>query len=214
MIKAILLIVRPVQTWNGIDVANRSIAYILCVHLLPLILLTSIAEGYGLTHWGKSHQIEKKFVKSYTPTEAVIIEAAQSLVFVGLAFLGAAAAKNYSSTFHRRSTYRQAFTAIAFGMGPLLILRLADLPDVLFPWIPWAVGMVLTVGVLYIGLPCMLKPDPPHAFGLYVMTSLTLVVMFGLWRLLTWQFFLGKFPALERAIANLAGATTGSGTLP
>lgn len=218
MIKAILLIFRPEQTWNGIATANRSIAYILCLHLLPLILLTSVLEGYGLVHWGKTHKVEKKFVKTYEVKEAVIIETVQSLVFVGLAFLGAAAAKSYSSTFHRRSTFQQAFTAIAFGMGPLLILRMVDLADKLHPWIPWAVGMVLTIGVLYLGLPCMLRPDPPHAFGLYVMTSLTLVVMFGLWQLLTWQFFLGKFPNLERTIADLAGvavnATSGGGTLP
>jgi len=72
--------------------------------------------------------------------------------------------------------------------------------------------------VLYLGLPCMLRPDPPHAFGLYVMTTMTLTVMFGLWRLLTTQFLLGKFPGLEKVIANLAGvaahATSGGGTPP
>ena len=53
MIKALLLIFRPSQTWGGIEAANRSIAFILCLHLLPLLLITSIAEGYGLMHWGK-----------------------------------------------------------------------------------------------------------------------------------------------------------------
>jgi len=81
-------------------------------------------------------------------------------------------------------------------------------------WLPWIVGMVLTIAVLYQGLPCLLRPDPPHAFGLYVMTSLTMLVIFGLWRLLTWQFFLGRFPALEKLIANLAGVSAGGGTLP
>lgn len=205
MIKAILLIFRPEQTWNGIAAANRSIAYVLCLHLLPLILLTSLAEGYGLVTWGKGHVIEKKFIKLYTPKEALIIEATQLVIFTGLAFLGAAAAKSYSSTFHRRSTFQQAFTAIAFGMAPMLTLRFADLIPGLHPWVPWAAGMVLTLGVLYLGLPCLLKPDPPHAFGLYVMTCLTLTVMFGLWRMLIMQFFKGKFPELERFIADLAG---------
>jgi hypothetical protein len=218
MIKAILLIFRPEQTWNGIAAANRSIAYVLCLHLLPLILLTSCVEGYGLTEWGKDHVIEKKFTKIYTVKEAVIIEAVQSLVYVGLAFLGAVAAKSYSSTFHRRSTFRQAFTAIAFGLAPMLTLRFADLIPNLYPLVPWAVGMVLTLGVLYLGLPCLLKPDPPHAFGLYVMTSLTLTVMFGLWRMLTMQFFRGKFPGLEQFIADLAGvvasAASSGGTPP
>lgn len=218
MIKAILLIVRPELTWNGIAAANRSIAYILCLHLIPLILLTSLAEGYGLVKWGKPHVIEKKYTKFYDVKEAVAIEAVQAIVLVGLAFLGAAAAKTYSSTFHSRSTYQQAFTAIAFGMAPMLTLRFGDLIQGLFPWIPWAVGMILTLSVLYLGLPCLLRPDPPHAFGLYVMTTMTITVMFGLWRLLTTQFFMGKFPRLEQAIADLVGvassATSGGSTLP
>jgi hypothetical protein len=210
MIKAILLIFRPEQTWNGIASANRSIAYVLCLHLLPLIILTSVAEGYGLTQWGKAQVIEKKFTKLYTVKEAVIIETVQSLALVTLAFLGAAAAKSYSSTFHRRSTFRQAFTAIAFGLAPMLTLRLGDLIGKLNPWVPWAVGMILTIAVLYLGLPCLLRPDPPHAFGLYVMTTLTITVMFGLWRLVTTQFLLGKFSGIARLIADLAGVAAGT----
>jgi len=214
MIKALLLIIRPVQTWGAIDVANRSIAYVLCLHLLPLILLTSAAEGYGLMHWGKTHRGEMNYIKKYELNEVIIIQAAQSIVYLSLAFLAAYAAKNYAGTFHRRATYRNAFTAIAYGIAPLLTFRLADLSATLIPWVPWAVGMVLTVAVLYLGLPCLLKPDPPHAFGLYVMTSLTMVVIFGLWRLLTWQFFLGRFPALEKFILDLAGVSAGVGTPP
>lgn len=214
MIKALLLIVRPVQTWGGIDVANRSIAYVLLLHLLPLILLTSAIEGYGLMEWGKTHRGEMNFVKKYELKEVIVIETVQSLGFLALAFLAAYATKNYAATFHRRTSYRHAFTAIAYGLAPLLTLRLGDLSPTLIPWVPWAVGMVLTVAVLYLGLPCLLKPDPPHAFGLYVMTSFTLVVIFGMWRLITWQFFLGRFPGLEKIIANLVGITAGVGTPP
>jgi hypothetical protein len=214
MIKALLLIFRPVQTWGGIDAANRSIAYVLCLHLLPLILLTSLAEGYGLMTWGRAHKGEMTYIKKYELAEVVIIQAAQVVVYLGLVFLAAFAAKNYAGTFHRRSTYRQAFTAIAYGLAPMFLLRLGDLISGLNAWVPWAVGIVLAIGVLYLGLPCLLRPDPPHAFGLYVMTSLTLLVAFGLYRLVYWQFFLGKFPALEKAVSSLAGVSATGGTPP
>lgn len=214
MIKALLLLIRPVQTWGAIDAANRSIAYVLCLHLLPLILLTSAIEGYGLMHWGKMHRGEMNYIKHYELKEVIVIETVISIGFLALAFLAAYATKNYAGTFHRRGTFRHAFTAIAYGLAPLLTLRLGDLSATLLPWIPWAAGMVLTVAVLYLGLPCLLKPDPPHAFGLYVMTSFTLVVIFGLWRLLTWQFFLGRFPGLENVITNLAGVSAAVGTPP
>jgi len=211
MIKALLLIFRPVQTWGGIDAANRSIAYVFCLHLLPLILLTSVAEGYGLMRWGHSHG---HYVKKYELQQAIALESAQTLVYVGLAFLGAYATKTYAATFHRRSTFRQSFTAVAYGLAPMLLLRLGDLIVGLNAWVPWAAGMVLTVAVLYLGLPCLLKPDPPHAFGLYVMTSLTLVVMFGIWRLMNFQFNLGAFPKLDHLLESLASVNASLGTPP
>jgi len=213
MIKALLLIVRPGPTWGAIDSAGRSIVYLLLVHLLPLILLTSAIEGYGLVKWGRTHKGETTLTKHYDTKEVIALESIQSVVYLGFAFLGAYAARNYAATFHRRTTYRQAFTAIAFGMSPLLTLRLGDLIVGLNAWVPFSVGLVLTLGVLYIGLPCLLKPDPPHAFGLYVMTCLTLTVMFGLWRLITWQYFVGRFPGLEKLIADLSGLT-GAATPP
>ena len=53
MIKALLLIFEPIATWEGIFRARRSLRFILALYLLPLLLVTSAAEGYGLVHWGK-----------------------------------------------------------------------------------------------------------------------------------------------------------------
>lgn len=205
MIKALLLIFRPSQTWGGIDAAKRSIAFILCLHLLPLLLITSIAEGYGLMHWGKQHKGETSQMRTYDFKQVVAIEIAQGVALLGMVFLGAFAAKSFAETFHNRSKFREAFTAVAYGASPLLLLRLGDLFPELSVWVPWAVGIVLMVSVLYLGLPCLLKPDPPHAFGLYVMTSLTLVVVNSIMRLFIYYFHKGNFPKLEQMLNGLAG---------
>ena len=42
MIKALLLLIRPVPTWEGIATAGRGILFVLFLYLLPLILLTSV----------------------------------------------------------------------------------------------------------------------------------------------------------------------------
>ena len=55
----------------------------------------------------------------------------------------------------------------------MLLLRMADLSPAITLWGPWGVGIALTIAVLYHGLPCILRPDPPHAIGLYFLTSLT-----------------------------------------
>ena len=77
MIKALLLVFRPAQTWGAIEAAKRSVAYILCVYLLPMILITSVAEGYGLMHWGKLHKGEVTEVRTFNLTKVLVMEVAQ-----------------------------------------------------------------------------------------------------------------------------------------
>ena len=205
MIKALLLLLRPESTWEGIANAGRGIMFVLFLYLLPLILLTSVVEGYGLHRWGKWQKGEVTMLKKFSVPEAVVVEAAHNLLLLGVAFVGAQAAKSFAGTFHRRHTYTHAFTAIAYGLGPLLVLRMADLWPALTPWGPWGVGIMLTIAVLYHGLPCILRPDPPHAIGLYFLTSITLFVAAGLARLIYVYYVEGRFRGLEKIVNDLIG---------
>ena len=77
-----------------------------------------------------------------------------------------------------------------------------------FPLFPAAL-LALTVTVLYHGLPCILRPDPPHAIGLYFLTSLTLFVAVGLVRLVYVYYVEGRFHGLEKIVNDLiAGLPT------
>lgn len=203
MIKAFLLLIRPVPTWEGIANAGRGILFVLFLYLLPLLLLTSAIEGYGLHHWGKWQRGEVSFLKKFSVPEVVVIEAAHSLLLIVVTFVGALAAQSFAGTFHRRHTFTHAFTAIAYGLGPLLVLRLVDLSAAITPWVPWGIGIVLTVAVLYHGLPCVLRPDPPHAIGLYFLTSMTLIVIAGLVQLIYVYYVEGRFKGLTRIVADL-----------
>ena len=203
MIKALLLIFEPVGTWDGIFRARRSLGFILALYLLPLLLVTSAAEGFGLVHWGKK-QGEFGRLNHFPLREAVLIEAAQILVFLAVVFGGASLIKVVGETFHGRHTYTQAFTAVAYSMGPFFLLRLLDTFPGLSPWVAWAIGMSLTVAALYQGVPRMMTPDPPNAFGLYVMSALLLVSISGLVRFATATYLQGKFPALQSLITGLA----------
>ena len=203
MIKALLLIFDPVGSWEGIFRARRSLGFILALYLLPLLLVTSAAEGFGLVHWGKK-QGEFGRLNHFPLREAVLIEVAQILVSLVVVFGGASLIKAVGETFHGRHTYTQAFTAVAYSMGPFFLLRLLDTFPGLSPWVAWAIGMSLTVAALYQGVPRMMAPDPPHAFGLYVMSALLLVLISGLVRFATATYLQGKFPALQSLITGLA----------
>ena len=204
MIKALLLIFEPIATWEGILRARRSMGFILAIYLLPLLLITSAAEGYGLVHWGK-WQGEVGRLKTFSPGEAVLVEAAQFLLSLGVVFVGAHLLKSIGETFHGRHTYAQAFTAVAYSMGPLFLLRLLD---VFAEHLPLGelgpLESASPLAVLYQGVPRMMDPDPSHAFGLYLMSALLLVLVSGLVRFATAAYLQGKFPALQSLISNLA----------
>jgi hypothetical protein len=203
MIKALLLIFDPMATWEGIFRARRSLVFVLVVYLLPLILLASAAEGYGLVHWGK-WQGEIGRIKNVPVREAVIVEAAQFLLALVVVFVGANMIKAIGETFHGRHTYTQAFTTVAYGLSPLFLLRLLDAFSGISPWVSWAIGIILSIAVLYHGVPRMMEPDPPHAFGLFFMSALLLALVTGLVRLVTASYLQGRFAKLQVIVSDLA----------
>jgi hypothetical protein len=112
-------------------------------------------------------------------------------------FLGARMLKNLGETFHGRHTYQEAFTAVAYGLGPFWSLRVLDAFPGVNPWVSYALGMILMVVVLYHGIPRCMMPDPPQAFGLYITGSVLLALTAGLGRFLVWWLQLGRFTVLE-----------------
>ena len=206
MVRAILLIFEPVAAWNRILRAERRTAFILLAHLLPLLLLTSFCEGYGLVHWGKPRGVLREITqpKYFTHGEAVLFEAGQLLLSLAVVFVGAGMLRSVAETFCARNTYTDAFSVVAYGLSPLFLLRIADAAPQLSPWVSWTVGILLSIGALYHGVPRMMEPDPSHAFGLFVISSVVLVLISGMVRFVTWWYLAGRFTGLESAISDLA----------
>jgi len=118
-------------------------------------------------------------------------------------FIGARLVKAVGETFHGRHTYSQTFTVTAYGLGPLFLFRLFNAFPPVPPWLCWVIGILFCIGVLYSGLPHVLKPDPPHAFGLFIMSSFLLTLTTGLVELVTACYLLGRFPKVEDAAVSL-----------
>jgi hypothetical protein len=206
MIKALLLIFDPAATWERISLARRSLGFILLLYLCPLLLLGALAEGYGLVHLGKLRGLGDQ-AHLFTRGEAFIFETAQFLVSIGLVFLGAKLVKSIGETFHGRHTLAQAFTTVAYGLAPLFLLRLCDplsSDSVWIPWVTWSVGIILSIAVLYHGVPRMMEPDPSHAFGLFLMSSLLVLLITGLTRFVTIWYLQGRFTTFEASVSDLA----------
>ena len=200
MIKAVLLLINSVATWDRIVEARRGIALILLVHLLPLLLLTSAGEYYGLTHWGKQ-RTEYGQPTVVVPAVALRYEAVKVALAFVVIFLAAQIIKAIGQSFHTRHNYLQAFTVVAYALSPLFVAQLLHGTPLMPVWVAWAIGMTLTASVLYQGVPRVMQPDPPQTIGLYFMSVLTLT---GLTMLA--QFLAGKFLAAQ--IHALPQATT------
>jgi Yip1 domain len=202
MIKALLLIAFPIPTWERIAAAKRKWPMVLFFYFLPFLLLTCLAEGYGLVQWGKPRGRIPRDVQFSVP-QAVIYEVAITLLTIGVVFLLAMLIKSLGETFHGRHSFNQAFTVAAFGLGPMLLFRLLDAFPRVSPWLSWVIGIFLVLAILYTGLPIVMQPDPPHALGLYLMTSMMVVFVTGLARFVTAWYLQGKFPKLDALVSSI-----------
>jgi hypothetical protein len=198
MIKVLMLIFEPGITWERISQAKRNLASVLAFFLVPLLALTLGGELAGLAHWGKAGIYlgkPQEFTGRVRLSHDLLIVygAAQLAATFFMVFLGAALMKSIARTFCGRHTYTQCFTATAYAFGPLFLLRLCDALPGMQPWASFGIGMVLTVATLYHGIPWVLDPDPPHAFGLYLCSALMLGCLGALMRYLTLLVLAQKF---------------------
>jgi hypothetical protein len=205
MIKTLFLISAPGPTWDRIVSAQRKLGWILIFHLAPLLLLSSAAEGFGLVKWGKPRGQGSHFFK-FSIREAILFEAAQILLSLSVVLYAARIIKSLGETFHGRHSFTQTFTVAAFGLGPLFLLRMLDAFPYVSPWFVWAIGFFLAASLLYYGIPRVMRPDPPHALGLYLMSVLMLAIVTGLVAFVTVWFLQGRFTLLNDLLSNLAGS--------
>src|SRR4051812_28900122 len=133
MIKTILLLVAPIHTWEGIFQARRSVGFVLVTFLVPMLLLGCFVEGFGLVHWGK---VQGEFSRqvAFKRGDAAVFEVLQFLVLLILVLVNAGLLKSTCGTFQGRQTFEQGFRAIAYGMGPYLLLRCLDAFSAVTPW--------------------------------------------------------------------------------
>jgi hypothetical protein len=205
MIKALMLIFASARTWERIAQARRNWIVILLFNLVPLWLIAGLAESYGLCHWGKPQGAISQ-IKTYSHSSALLFEILQLILMLVIVLVGAKLVKALGDTFHGRHTFNQAFTVTAYGLGPLFLMRILDMfPSVSYVlyWVTWLIGMCLCIGALYHGIPLVMQPDPPQAFGVYVGSSVLLTLVSGLVRFLTFWYLSGNFGKLDDLMAQI-----------
>ncbi|MEI6073953.1 MAG: Yip1 family protein [Verrucomicrobiota bacterium] len=194
MIKAFFLIFEPSLTWERIAQSRRGIPFLFFLFLLPMLFIIVAVETWGLVTFGKwqpPYQKYRGFQLSEHLHEVMIFELVVFALALATVFISAHVVKTISGTFREKCSFQQAFTLVVYSLSPMFLLRLLDALPAMNPAVTWAIGIVLTIWVLYQGVPRILMPDPTHAFGLYLSTAIVMVMTTGLARLLPGLYVLG-----------------------
>ena len=179
MITAFQLIFSPFETWEKISTAQRGFIWVMGVYLLPLLVIACGVEGYLLSRWGEKRG-EFGFIVKVPVDLAVRYTAAYFVILLASIIVSAKFLALASDSFNVRTSYLQSFTVMAYGFGPLILVRILDGFPQVPSWLCWILGAVASISVLYHGIGMVLKPDQTKGFGLYLMSIIILVLVSGL----------------------------------
>jgi hypothetical protein len=189
MIKALFLIFEPQGTWERIALAHKSVSRVLFLFLIPTILLSVGGELAGMAHWGHRQSFGEPV--KIPQDKLLMYGAVEVLLYFAVVFIAAKIIKSVTGTFQPRHTFTSAFALVSYGLSPLFLFHLLDAYPAISPWISFPIGIVLSVATLYSGVPRMLEPDPPNAFGVFLTSAFLLVGMTGVARLASLLFLTG-----------------------
>src|SRR5688572_5460701 len=109
MIKALLLLLDPTNTWEKIQQSAPGVARVFFTYLLPLILLGVSVETWAVMKVGRDEgRFTERRVKvpEQVAVRYAVVQAACAIV---IAFIGAWIFKSIGEGFHRRQPYAEAF---------------------------------------------------------------------------------------------------------
>jgi hypothetical protein len=180
MLRALLLIVDPSRTWEAIKNDQHSVLRLTFQLVIPLLLVTSVGEALGFMHLGVEHGRLTETVTKVPLELALRYEAVQAALTLFIVYAGSALLKVVAASFHRRHGYQECFTTLGYCITPLLLLRLLDGVPAINTWVCYGIGIFLALSSLYRGIPFVMKPDPSNALGLFMLSSLLLLVTTGI----------------------------------
>jgi hypothetical protein len=179
MIRGLLLILDAGGSWAKIAQAQRGVVAVLFLHLLPLMAAALGVEAFAMVRLGEGRTITGNIIP-VTVEAAVRFAAAAAILFLLAVFLGAKIAQLLARNFHDTAPYDACFRLLAYTLSPLFLLHFVDALPGVNTWFCFAAGILLSVVVLYAGVPAVLRPDPAKSMGLYLILSVLLMVLAGL----------------------------------
>ena len=208
MIRALLLIFDPAATWERIALAQRSVYFVLLVHLLPVLAITLGVETYGMVRLGESRRMLSDLPATVypVPLEAALRYAETAFgLYLAAILLGARVVQKVGNSFQAMHTYQQVLTTVAYGFGPYFLCRMLDALPPLNTWLCFSAGIALSLPAFYHGVPQVMRPDPARAFGLFLTVFIVMTMFMGVAHFVGVAVLHEQFlPALQKVLSKFA----------
>ena len=198
-----LFIFQPVVEWDAVLQAKRGLGFIVGIQLLPMMLMASFAEGAGMAGGRKWHA-GIHGVKYFTVGEAMVWEMMQLMLMLVVIAVCAYLIRLMGETFNSHYPYRSVLMVVIYSLSPLFLFRLLGAIPRISLWIPWGIGIFLSLKILYFGLPRILQAHLSHALGLFFISSLFVVVLTGAEQLIFIRSLKGQGVPIENLVLDIA----------
>jgi hypothetical protein len=179
MLTVLELLFSPAKTWDAIAQKQHGVFRIFILSILPLILISCVAEAYALMTWG----IRQGIMGHFSPVhQDQIIRYAEVQLGLSLILLfgGAKFIQWLAEGFNFSPKFTPVFTAFGYGLGPVFLTRIMNCVPVANSWVWWMLGAACMVFILYHGVALVIQPDQSKGFGFYILSALAIVIMSGI----------------------------------
>lgn len=199
-IKDLLMLIQPAAVWNRIAIEPRSLAFVFWNNFLPMLVLSGMAEGFGVLYSSKSRMVSMTG-DPVSVSEIFYFELVQAGALLLLTLACAGIITLLVNTCHRRNHYAESLLLMLHALGPFLLLQLFNAIPGINLWLTWVAGMTAVCLALYVGLPRILQPDAPSALGLFFSSVLVVVMLFFCARLLACWYLIRQFRSIQDAFS-------------
>lgn len=196
MIRPFQLIFDTTATWEKIENDQRGVPILVVMVLLPLLVISLGLEGFLMYKFGDEIGPLDRLMR-VSPDLIVRYEVTHFVLFLVIVFGGSALVTKLGESFHSRHNYRACFTTLTYSLSPLYLSHILDGWPEMNTWICFVIGILLSVSLLYKGIPRTLRPEPSNALGMYLFLSVFLIMACGL------AHYLGTLVLEERILAGV-----------
>jgi hypothetical protein len=201
MIRSLLLIFSPMTAWQKIADQSWHFLVVFLFSVAPLLLASCALEGWAMLKFGVGKGIFGDTI-IMDQDKIISFQILQLILNLGLMFLGALFIKWICQGFQTEATYQQAFTLTAYGLTPVFWLRFLDSAPAIPTWLCWGIAALGIMTILYHGIALMLQPSTSIGFGLYLVSSFSLVAFSGIAHFVATGILTERFelPSLVRVL--------------